>query len=355
MNKETEMAEFSPNLEQIVNTAPPTDTLPALPTHGRQPSVGKRTALALAGLATVLSGVAAKCNLWPSGSPDNSPSIPPPVNSRPSPTGGLPSMQTPLETQSPDLPPSPPPSETPKPVVTPNTTFGSEAPSTPEPSAELNKILESWLDGTYKIPPLFNALQGTKVVPTETVNVLADESTYKSSLDHNSNLIFQTVVLGQEVVDNHLIVYLGQRDKAGNRYYFGASLGNVTDQHFFTGVCSVDYITSSWGNYTKYPYPDVVTFMKGKYDTSMLIQLFTRTFPADYQWPDSSWNNWGNEMTAQRDFSLGLEEFSVAAAGGSYKSASNYGSYASFINHRVTTFDATTTPFIEAAAIHTAK
>ena len=128
-----------------------------------------------------------------------------------------PYVSLPAATAETTIPPSPSP--------TPESTIPTEsfAPSTPAPiesASALEQTLTDWVDGKIKVPKakMFLLPDGEKA----RLNVI--DSQPQPSEWYPT---FQGYFLGTQVVDNHLIAYIGSQDGKGNNYFVPLNIGDL--------------------------------------------------------------------------------------------------------------------------------
>jgi len=340
------MAEITPAIEQPIEP-----TLPSLPTHGRPITTRQKIALGAAALAAATT--AAGCEFFPffasKTNPSASPSaiveqssspIPTPISSE-NPTIAIPS-KSPTKSQSET--PSATPSPVESPTATPTPTKTPEASASVEPASKLEKDLQSWLDGTYPIPKLFTFTGSTKALP---INTIEDPSALAGVEYHHSSSTYQGIFLGYEVVNNHLIVYWGEKDAKNVPYYFASTEGDISDPNFFNYAATGITDPLGAGDGASYNYPDIVNFLRNAIGKDCAFNLYSENVGTN---SDPKFTTMLDEINNQAAFTHDFNRFSSNAGWvGSYKSSPYHTEASGIINQRIkpTNFDATKIPYLQ--------
>lgn len=115
------------------------------------------------------------------------------------------------------------PPETPSP--TPETTIPTEsfAPATLAPTEKLSVFkqkLEDWVDGKIKVPDSKKfTIHGKPAILNIIDNKPQPFETWYPT--------YQGYYLGSQIIDNHLIAYIGQQDGTGNNYFVPLNIGEL--------------------------------------------------------------------------------------------------------------------------------
>jgi len=328
MTKEIKVAGTLPTTEQVS-----LDAVPRLKIK-KTPRLRKTIAVGVLSVATALA--AASCDIPVIGQSPGSSSTPTPAET---------ATPTPSEATGSPIPkitiaPTETPSVTPEPTVP----YGSENPSTPEPAAKLDIDLKSWLDGTYKMPKIL-PYQGDY----DPINITAGVPAVADGIAQNAGFVYQGVALGYEIIDNHLIVYWGQKDKKNTPYYFASNYGDIANPQYMAFTASGLSKVLDQGKLAIYDYPTIIYFLNshaiGK--ANVFIPYTNQLTPES---SDPNINKIEKEVNAQVNFSRDFCYFSAYAGWtGSYKKSPYYQKVKNIINQQVTAtnFNPTEIPAID--------
>ncbi len=284
-------------------------------TGGRRGQHRGKFAIAMGALAAV---TVAACNrlgiTWPLGQPSPAPSATPAAEVSPVAT----------ETPGASVVVTEPPSASASASVGPSQTKSptAEITTSPEQQSALKKAINEWNNkGTYdsKEPQLFHNSPADNSVLH--LDCLASEAQVNTQTDP----FYSGVFLGYAIVDNHAIVIMGEKDINQNPYAIALNGGNVKDPDVYVKIANnIAYFSNINGKQkiNFYNFPEAASEFD-KYIGQTVI--FNPNTPLVGQPPDSSWDNYVNEIKAQQGISNKLNHLAAFAGhNGSYTDAPYY-------------------------------
>jgi hypothetical protein len=320
----------------------PRGTTAPLPPHvgPHRRTIGLRELVVAGGVvATVGAGIAVGANLLrqPSQGPDTSPAIPGvivgPSNSP---------VPTPFSTENPTvtLPPSP------TTEITPTSTPPEATPEPTQNLAELDQRLQDWVNGKIKVPDskLFVVNKDDKT--KEPLNLLIGE---KESGRWSAE--FQGYVLGQEITKDktgidHLVVYMGQKDKKGNHYFIPVNVGRLDGDfasYFFQRTSRQTYVGGQAISHTVPNQEAAKIFPQLADDTILFLGYAFHYEQSEVTDPILD----PKEMFESQNTMIEFARFSRSASNGSYRTAiENFPLIKKIINKNVGVLNAKSIPYI---------
>ena len=233
------------------------------------------------------------------------------------------------------------------PSPTPGSTIPTEsfAPSTPAPTetaSALEQTLTNWIDGKIKVPKakMFLLPDGEKA----RLNVIDSQPQPTEWYPR-----FQGYFLGTQVVDNHLIAYMGSQDGKGQNYFVPLNIGYLNKGYVGAIFDDPDrsVFPSGQGDLKIVPLEEIEKLMASNFKNDTVVFIATAFTSTDQ--PDPRVNI--TELRAQVEVATQYSLWSIGAATGSYKDAAltkKYPMVTGLINHEVTTFDPKLIPNISA-------
>ena len=203
----------------------------------------------------------------------------------------------------------PSPSQTPTPTATPRP-YPSDSPAA---TAALRQRLKDWLSGRLRVPYDKRWVQ-YGVLGRLTLTILPFEKLVRDQGPWMPSL--HAFVLGTQVVNDragvaHLVVYLGQEDGRGNRYYFPVNVGRLDNDHKTSlgQVPSRDDIATA-EEYPLLPNPKAVAIFRRLTGDTVLVSVAAY----DYTASDVIAAFDPQESVAGHAVGVQLADFSLAAS-----------------------------------------
>jgi len=178
--------------------------------------------LAIAGTLAAATGIAAFGASQLNKNEGTNPELTPPAGGIVEPSASpTPTLPKPGETI---VIPTPTATPTEKPTPTPDATIPTEsyAPATLAPTENLSEFqqkLENWVNGKIKVPDSKKFTIHGKPAGLNIIDSQPQPGVWYPG--------YQSYFLGTQIVDNHLIAYMGSQDKAGNNYYIPLNIGEL--------------------------------------------------------------------------------------------------------------------------------
>jgi len=247
-------------------------------------------------------------------------------------------IPTPFSTENPTFT-LPPKSPSPPPEATPPPAEPTLKPT--ENLSALEKTLKSWVDGTYKMPELFTQSWDGKPAPLNIT--FTDTKKFENFNLNEQSFGYQGVLLAEQVIDDHLIIYVGQQDSKGNNYYFPMNVGNLKDFVKHPIAEAPYYSDGNSRNSIFYHAAETQEIMDKNLGTSIMFGIVSQPIPASTTIPPGIGLD---EIKSQVPFSQDFLRFSVSAVSkSSYQNASHASEFKNLINHVVTKVDPERLPF----------
>lgn len=258
-------------------------------------------------------------------------------------------IPTPFPTENPTvtLPPTPTPEVTPTPTAEPTL-------KPTENLTALEKTLNSWVDGSYKMPELFKYSYNGK---TAALNIGFSDLKAFNNLDLSTTWFsYQGVLLGQQVVDGHLVAYIGQKDSRGNRYYFPMNV-RKTDAILPVTISEAPYYmdANDSGNFIFATPTQAQQKIEKNIGRSFRFSVYSGDLPTDIDpklYPPQSLA----EVRSQLKFSRDFERASLLAnTGEPYWTAFGSSEFKWLINNVVTKVNPAAIPYAAELAVRVFK
>ena len=207
----------------------------------------------------------------------------------------------------------------------------SAVPSLPsESSARLDQALNSWIAGESRIPVLYPADRPGDGYP---LSVLIGPGDYDGEEAQHHLIFYQGVLLGYEVVSNHLILYMGQRDHNAAFYYVALNAGDVTNPWWLLPVAQ-GAAQPGGGQGKTYAPVDATGYLNGAVGRDFAFMLY---YWYAFDSADPDLHRMTQEIVSQEPFTHEFGLFSLYSGWeGSFTQAPNYPSVEPVINHRLT-------------------
>lgn len=248
----------------------------------------------------------------------------------------------PIEKPTITLPPTPTPTPTPKPTPTqrvPDYSFLPEPSKTPD-TKTLQQRLEDWRTGQTKIPDNKRFTQFGKPL---ILNLLNEDLNFLEKSQKIKFAYFQGYLLGEEIVDNHLIVYWGLENKinTGERDFIAVNYGDITVDHYRVAIMKkgTSYDSQPTSGF-QLNLDKFYQFLQQKTGTTFLFTLYPNSRFTDPILPTDAADQL--ELNAQSKIADELTKWAFATSHGqSFEMSDNL---KSIVNKRIISFDKDTIP-----------
>lgn len=177
-------------------------------------------------------------------------------------------------------------------------------------------------------------------------NVFLNRKSMHSQVDAGFIVGLQAVFLGYEITDNHIVGYLGQRDARGRFYYFPFNGGNTTVSGWYTPFSVGISYTADQGTGFVLGFPDNANRLGALIGQPVLVKLGAKPqfggkpYPSQVQaWISAHPDLQGmiDEQDAAVTFASKLLLLSADAYSTGLATSTDYPTFSSWINSRVTT------------------
>jgi hypothetical protein len=313
--------------------------------------MSRRGLFKLAGGAIAVTAINAACNSTP-----KKPAISPHVSTEES-LSPIPAL-TPEPTRSTETSLEPDqsmqPSHSQESNPTPSATPGKSPDAHEIQTPDLENILSEWQNhGTYKnkAPKLFPQSWDSKPGP---LNILGSRTNpgLKDIPWNNEIFAYQGLLLGAETVDNHLVAYIGLKDRGGKGtpYYIALNAGTLDNKYPVeiakAGSFTDSKIINDWFLADCAQTEENIQNNIGK---SVLFYLATMDLLPPAQ-PGSNYDF--SDIIAQKTYAREFDIYSMhVASGDSYKTAPGARKFAQIINKRVTKVNPSKLPIVATLSV----
>ena len=204
--------------------------------------------------------------------------------------------------------------------------------SSPEPSTKLDADLANWGTTNYPTPVLYTFSGSTTPLA---LNIWADPAALAQNEGRGVYSYYQGVMLGYEIVNNHLIAYFGQADAKNNFYYFPVNLGDITNPLAILVVTPGITTALSKGNPVLYQYPQNLYYLNENLGAADIFMLDSEAHSMSNV-SEVNLQKLYTEINNQATFTHQFNRFSsYAGFTGDYHTSPDYPQFKGLLNHRV--------------------
>jgi hypothetical protein len=204
--------------------------------------------------------------------------------------------------------------------------------SSPEPSTKLDSDLANWGTTNYPTPNLYTFSGSTTAL---SLNIWADPTALTQNETMGVYSYYQGVLLGYEIVNNHLLAYFGQDDVENNFYYFPVNLGDISNPLAILVVTPGIVTPLSKGVPVLYQYPQSLYYLNENLGAADIFMLDSEPHSmAGVTEPNLT--KLYTEINNQAAFTHQFNRFSsYAGFSGDYHASPDYPQFKGLLNHRI--------------------